>query len=88
MVGQISIAVFSGTHDILNTSQGKRLILCDFWKMLFKIDSLYIGIWKIYIKKQFPRNNLDEISRKQVQRNFAECREIKISFVVISYFAK
>jgi ribosomal protein S24E len=28
------------------------------------------------------------ISRKKVQRNLAEFREIKITFVVISYFAK
>jgi hypothetical protein len=34
------------------------------------------------------RNNLDEISRKKAQRNFAEFREIKITYVVISYFAK
>jgi hypothetical protein len=33
--------------------------------------------------KQFRK-----ISRKKVQRNFAEFREIKITFVVISYFAK
>jgi hypothetical protein len=25
MVGQISIAIFSGIHDILNTSQGKKV---------------------------------------------------------------
>jgi hypothetical protein len=44
------------------------------------------------------RNNLDdisrnsekyrEISRKKAQRNFAEFSEIKMTFVVISYFAK
>jgi hypothetical protein len=34
------------------------------------------------------RNTLYEISRNKVQRNFAEFREIKITFVVTSYFAK
>jgi hypothetical protein len=36
--------------------------------------------------------NLDEISRNfvkfRVQRNFAEFREIKFTFVVISFYAK
>jgi hypothetical protein len=60
-------------------------------------------IWKNYITKQFremywylknlhnetiSRNNLHEISRNKVQRNFAEFREIKITFAIISYFAK
>jgi hypothetical protein len=34
------------------------------------------------------RNNVLEISQKKVQRNFAEFREIKITCIIISYFAK
>jgi hypothetical protein len=34
------------------------------------------------------RNNLEEILRNKVQRNFAKFHEIKITFVAISYFAK
>jgi hypothetical protein len=35
--------------------------------------------------KTIPQNNLDDISRKKVQRNFAEFLEIKITLVVISF---
>jgi hypothetical protein len=43
MVGQISIAVFSGAHDILNASQGQRLILCAFSKM-FKFSTFRLVV--------------------------------------------
>jgi hypothetical protein len=60
-----------------------------------------IGIWKIYITKQFREiihkkfreisphfAKFREIKYNEILRNFAEFREIKITFVVISYFAK
>jgi hypothetical protein len=51
--------------------------------MLIKIDSLCIGIWKIYLTNQFRERKYNEISQ-----HFAKFREIKITFVIISYFAK
>jgi hypothetical protein len=46
----------------------------------------YTFIWKIYLTKQF-RNNLYEILKESTTK-FREYREIKITFIVISYFAK
>jgi hypothetical protein len=37
--------------------------MCDFQKMLIKIDSFCIGIWKIYITAQFRERQDNEISR-------------------------
>jgi hypothetical protein len=48
-------------------------------------------IWKIYITKQFREiiyTKFREIKYNKISRNFAKFREIKITFVVISYFAK
>jgi hypothetical protein len=64
---------------------------------LYEISRKFAKFRKMYWylknlhNETISRNNLYEIgfceiSRKKVQRNFAEFREIKITFVVISFF--
>jgi hypothetical protein len=55
--------------------------------MLYKFREMYWYLKNLH-NETISRNNLYEISRNKVQRNFAEFREIKITFFVISYFAK
>jgi hypothetical protein len=53
----------------------------------YKFREMYWYLKNLH-NETISRNNFYEISRNKVQRNFAEFREIKITFVVISYFAK
>jgi hypothetical protein len=54
MVGQISIAVFSGIHDILNASRDKKAYLVWFWLKLVP-DVLVFNLHN----ETISRNNSD-----------------------------
>jgi hypothetical protein len=60
--------------------QFREIIYTKFREMYWYLKNLH--------NETILRNNLYEISRNKVKRNFAEFREIKITLVVISYFAK
>jgi hypothetical protein len=66
----------------LTSSQGKRLILCDFKIILIKTDTKCIGIWKIYWTKQFREIKSNEISRNKVLRNFAKLKSLSSLFLI------
>jgi hypothetical protein len=55
------------------------------WSMKFLCREISRNIYFVFREIIFL---FRKISRKKVQRNFAKFREIKITFVVISYFAK
>jgi hypothetical protein len=77
-------------RKIYVSKQFREIIYTKFREMYWYLKNLH--------NETISRNNLYEISRnfakfreilrKKVQRNFAEFSEIKITFVVISYFAK
>jgi phosphoenolpyruvate synthase/pyruvate phosphate dikinase len=67
-------------RKIYIAKQFREIIYTNFREMYWYLKNLH--------NETISRNILYEISRNKVQRNFAEFREIKITFVVISYFAK
>jgi hypothetical protein len=63
MVGQISIAVFSGIHYILNNSQGEKTYFVWLLKKCCLKLILYVLDFKNLHNETISRNNLCEISR-------------------------
>jgi hypothetical protein len=70
------------------TKQFREIIYTKFRKLYWYLKRLHNETISRNNLYEISRNNLYEISQKKVQRNFAEFREIKITFVVISYFEK
>jgi hypothetical protein len=59
----------------------------NLYEISYKFREMYWYLKNLH-NETISQNNLYEISRNRVQRNIAEFREIKITFVVISYFTK